>query len=89
MAVYKFVLKNDAGEARHVSVAADSEAEAEQVIAAQEQKKVAFVLGDAAELAALEKRLKEGTLSGRDKGQLFSHMQDKPYTIQKAKGGSE
>ena len=89
MAVYKFHLKSDAGEARHISVAAESEAEAEAVIAAQEHKKVAFVIGDPAELADLEKRLKEGSLSGADKGKLFSHYQDKPYKIVKAKGGDE
>ena len=87
MAVYKFHLKNDDGEARHVSVSADSEEEAESVIQAQEAKKVAFVIGDPAELAGLEKRLKDGSLSGADKGRLLAHQQEKPYKIAKAKGG--
>ena len=85
MAVFRFLLKNDEGEARHVSVAADSEAEAEETVLRHENKKVVFV-GDPDEIAALEQRMKEGTLTGADKGKLFAHQQDKPYKIVKAKG---
>lgn len=87
MAVYRFHLKQG-DEARSIAVAAESEDEALETIERQEQKKVAFVIGDPAELAALEKRLKEGTLSGREKAQLYSHHQDEPYKITK-KGGAE
>lgn len=72
------------GESRAVSVAAGSLEEAEAIVLAQEQKKVAFTL-DPAEAADFERRLKVGELSGRDKARLFAHQQVKPYVIQKAK----
>lgn len=72
------------GEKRFVSVAADSAEEAAAIVEAQEQKKVSFVLSPE-EAAGFEKRLKEGTLSGRDKARLFAHRQEKPYAIVKAK----
>lgn len=71
------------GERRYVTVAAANEDEAVETVLRQEQKKVAFVL-DPSDVAAFEKRLREGTLTGRDKARLFSHRQSKPYTIVKA-----
>jgi hypothetical protein len=86
MPVYHFRLTDtDTGEFRNVSVAADSKEEAEATIYRQEQKKVTFQ-ADAQTLKELEQRLKEGTLSGRDKARLLAHRQEKPYVIQKAKG---
>lgn len=85
MPVFHFLLKDsETGESRHVSVAAESKEEAEATILRQEQKKIDFYMSDA-EAKELEKRLKDGTLTGRDKARLFSHQQEKPYTIQKAK----
>lgn len=85
MPVYHFRLTDtETGEFRNVSVAADSKEEAEETILRQESKKVGFFL-DPAEAASLEKRLKDGTLSGRDKARLFSHNQEKAYSIDKAK----
>ena len=82
--VFRFTTRDAAsGEFREISVAAASKEEAEETIERQEQKKVAFVMGDPAEIAALEKRLKEGSLSGRDKAMLMAHRQDKPYKIEK------
>jgi hypothetical protein len=83
MAVFRFKLKDDkTGESRFVSVSADSEAEAIATIERQEAKKVGFVL-PAAEATSLEKRLKEGKLTGRDKAMLFAHQQDAPYKFEK------
>lgn len=83
MAVFRFRLKDSAtGEQRFVSVAAESKEEAEATILRQENKKVAFNL-DPTEAADFEKRLKEGTLTGRDKARLFSHQQDKAYKVVK------
>lgn len=89
MPVYRYHLKSDDGEARRGSVSAESEAEAERFLLAKEEQKVAFVVGDPAELAELEQRLKDGSLSGADKGKLLTHQQDKPYKIVKLKGGAE
>lgn len=75
---------SETGEFRNVSVAAATKEEAEQVILQHEQKKVNFQLGDD-DVKDLEQKLKDGTLSGRDKGRLFSHRQEKPYKIEKAK----
>jgi hypothetical protein len=86
MPVFHFKLTDtDSGESRSVSVAADSLEEAEATVLRQEQKKVDFFLGDA-DVKDLETKLKEGTLTGADKGRLFSHRQEAPYKIQKAKG---
>lgn len=83
--VYHFKLTDsETGESRFVSVAANSLEEAEDVVLRQEAKKVGFNL-DAGEVKDLEAKLKDGTLSGRDKARLFTHRQDKPYAIQKAK----
>jgi hypothetical protein len=85
MPVYHFRLTDTGtGEFRNVSVAAESKEEAEATILRQEQKKVDFHL-DPSEAAAFEQRLKDGTLTGRDKARLFAHKQEKPYKIQKAK----
>lgn len=85
MPVYHFRLTDtETGEFRNVSVAADSKDEAEAVIYRQEMKKVNFQAGED-EIRDLESKLKSGTLSGREKGKLFAHRQEKPYTVQKAK----
>lgn len=89
MPVYKFKLEDTVtGERRFVSVAADSKEEAEQTVLAQEAKKVAYV-GNPDEIKTLEQKLKDGTLSGRDKARLFTHRQDAPYKIAKAQGGDD
>lgn len=88
MPVYHFKLEDTVtGERRHVAVSANSKEEAEQVIYAQEMKKVNFST-DADDLKTLETKLKEGTLSGRDKARLHAHRQEKPYTVAKAKEAS-
>lgn len=85
MPVYHFRLTDtETGEFRNVSVAADSKEEAESIIYEQELKKVRFQ-ADPEEIKNLEARLKSGTLSGREKARLFTHRQEKPYTVQKAK----
>jgi hypothetical protein len=85
MPVYHFRLTDtETGEFRNVSVAADSKEEAEQVIYRQEMKKVNF-FADPEELKGLEAKLKDGTLSGRDKARLHAHRQEKPYTVKKGK----
>ena len=73
------------GEFRIVSVAASSLDEAEAIVMAQEAKKVGFQITDSGELSELFAKQAEGSLSGREKGRLFAHMQEKPYKIQKAK----
>lgn len=85
MTIYRFRLEDGSGERRIVAASADSEAEAEVSVLQKEEKKVAFHLS-ADEVAEFEKRLKDGTLTGRDKARLFAHQQDKPYKIVKAKG---
>lgn len=72
------------GEFRNVSVSASSKEEAEAIVLRQEQKKVDFQL-DPTEAKDFEKRLKEGTLTGRDKARIFAHQQDAPYKIQRSK----
>lgn len=85
MPVFHFRLTDtESGESRSVSVSADSKEEAEAVIYQQEMKKVNFQ-ADPEEIKGFEQRLKEGSLSGRDKARLFAHRQEKPYTFQKAK----
>jgi hypothetical protein len=85
MPVFRFRLKDaGSGEFRNVAAAAESVDEAAAIIEASEAKKVAFEL-DAAEAADLSKRLKEGSLSGRDKARLFTHQQSKPYVMQTGK----
>ena len=83
--VFRFRLKDDSGEFRQVSVAADSLEEAEATVHRQEAKKVAFQLTPE-DLAGFEKRLKSGELRGVDRARLFAHRQVKPYVIQKGKG---
>ena len=85
MPVFHFRLTDtETGEFRNVSVSADSKEEAEAVIYAQEMKKVNFQTSPD-ELKDYETRLKDGSLSGRDKARLFAHRQEKPYSVQKAK----
>lgn len=89
MAIYRFRLKDAAsGERRIGSVSAESKEEAVAVLEAQEAKKVQFYL-DAAGVADLEKKLKDGTLSGADKGKLFSHRQTAAYKIESVKKDGE
>ena len=89
MPVYKFLLADTVtGERRHVSVAADSLEEAEATVLAHEAKKVNYQASDE-EVKGLESKLKEGTLSGRDKARLLTHRQEKAYTIQKEKKGGD
>jgi hypothetical protein len=88
MPVFKFRLTDtETGESRSVSVSADTKEEAEQVIYQQEMKKTLFSLDQGA-VTDLEKKLKDGSLSGVEKARLFAHRQEKPYTIQKAKEAS-
>jgi hypothetical protein len=85
MPVFRFRLTDtETGQFRNVSVSADTKEEAEQVIYQQEAKKVLFFL-DPATALDFEKKLKDGSLTGRDKARLYAHRQEKPYTIQKAK----
>lgn len=85
MPVYRYKLTDtDTGESRFVSVAADSKEEAEETIMRQELKKVYFQL-EAESVKELEQRMKDGTLSGRDKARLFAHRQEKPYAFAKGK----
>lgn len=87
MPVYRFLLSDtETGEKRFVSVAADSMEEAEQTVLAHEAKKVNYQ-GSDEEIKDLEAKLKAGTLSGREKARLLTHRQEKPYKIQKEKGG--
>jgi hypothetical protein len=87
MPVYHFKLEDTVtGERRYVSVAADSKEEAEQTVLAHEAKKTNYQATDE-EVKDLEAKLKAGTLSGRDKARLLTHRQEKPYKIQKEKGG--
>lgn len=87
MPVYHFRLSDtETGESRSVSVSAASKEEAEEVIYNQEMKKVNF-LANEDEIKDLEAKLKNGTLSGREKARLFAHQQEKPYTFKKATGG--
>lgn len=88
MPVYHFRLTDtETGAFRSVSVAADSKEEAEDVIYRQEMKKVNFFLPEET-VKDLESKLKSGELTGRDKGRLLSHRQEKPMTVQKAKEAS-
>lgn len=83
MPVYRYVLTDtETGERRNVSVAADSKEEAEDVIYRQEMKKVLFQANDD-EIKDLETKLKDGTLTGRDKARLHAHRQEKPYDFTK------
>lgn len=85
--IFRFKLTDtETGEFRIVSVAAASLEEAEATVLRQEQKKVNFFLDDN-DVSDFEERLSQGTLTGRDKARLFSHKQEKPYKIQKAKEG--
>lgn len=82
--IIRLKLKDAAsGEARFVSAAADSEDEAVAIVEEQEAGHVGFVL-DPAEAKELEKKMREGTLSGRDKARILSHQQDVPYKVVKA-----
>lgn len=84
MPVYHFRLTDtETGEFRNVSVAADTKEEAEEIIYRQEMKKVNF-FATPDELSDLESKLKNGTLSGREKARLQAHRQEKPYTVKKA-----
>ena len=87
MPVYHFRLTDtETGEFRSVSVAADSKEEAEDVIYRQEMKKVNYQASPE-EFKSFEQKLKDGTLSGRDKAHFHAHKQEKPYTVKKAKEG--
>ena len=85
MPVYTFKTTHSSGERRSGQVAADSKDEAEAILLAQEEGHVEFII-DPSEVKDLEQKLKEGTLSGRDKARLFSHRQDKPYKVEAVKG---
>ena len=88
MPVYRYLLTDtETGERRVVSVAANSKDEAEEAIYRQEMKKVNYQAAPS-ELESFEKKLKDGTLSGRDKAHLLAHRQEKPYTFQKGKEAS-
>lgn len=85
MPVFHFRLTDtETGEFRSVSVAADSKDEAEEVIYRQEMKKVNY-FASPEEFETFEKKLKDGTLSGRDKAHYYAHKQEKPYTVKKGK----
>ena len=85
MPIFRFRLKDaGSGEERRVSQEAATVDEAAALIEAREAKKVAFEM-DPDEAADFERRLKAGELTGRDKARLFTHRQDKPYAISKAK----
>ncbi len=85
MAIFRVRLKDSSGEARIAAVSADSQDEANAIVEEQEAGHVAFVLDDVA-VQDFEKKLKEGTLSGRDKARLFSHRQTRPYKVESVKG---
>lgn len=83
MTVYRVKLHDKAsGESRHTSVAAESKDEALWICEQQEMGHVGFWLPDS-EVSELEKKEKDGTLSGREKGRLHSHRQAKAYEVQK------
>lgn len=85
MPVFHFRLTDTkTGEFRNVAVSASSKEEAEATVLRQEQKKVDFAL-DPSEARDFEKRLKDGTLTGRDKARIFAHQQEEPYAISKGK----
>lgn len=89
MPVFHFRLTDtNTGEFRNVSVAAATKEEAEETVLRQEAKKVNFQ-ADPEEIKDLEAKLKNGTLSGREKARLFTHRQEKPYVIQKAAKGDD
>lgn len=83
MPLFRFLLTHPSGERRHVSVSASSADEAAAFLEEREARKVAYEIGDAAEL---EKKLRAGELSGRDKARLLTHQQSEAYAIAKAKG---
>jgi hypothetical protein len=85
MTVYRVKLHDKASsESRLSSVAAESKDEAIFICEQQEVGHVEFWLpGD--EVSDLEKKEAEGMLKGRDKAQLQSHRQAKPYAIMKSK----
>lgn len=85
MPVFRIRTKHPSGEFRQVSVSADSEDEAVFIVEGQERDHVGFQI-DPREAASLEKKMREGSLSGRDKARLLSHQQDVPYKVQKADG---
>lgn len=74
----------DSGEFRNVAVGAVSADEAAAIVEEQERKRASFVLSPE-EAVGLEKRLKDGSLSSRDKARLFTHHQSEPYKVMKAK----
>jgi hypothetical protein len=82
--VVRLLLAHPSGERRIVSAAAASREEAVAVVEAQESKRVAYMI-DPSEAAELEKKLRDGTLTGRDKARILTHQQDVPYVVQKAK----
>jgi hypothetical protein len=85
MALYRFRLEDKASGERRIVTASDVSADAaEASVMAKEEKKVAYHLSPE-EAAGLEERLKDGTLTGRDKARLFAHQQEKPYVIVKGK----
>lgn len=85
MPVYRFLLTDTVtGERRFVSVGAGSLEEAEATVLNHEAKKVNFQASDE-EVKDLESKLKDGTLSGREKARLLTHRQEKAYKIQKGK----
>jgi hypothetical protein len=85
MAIIRLRLEDKpTSEFRAASVAAESVVEAVEIVEAQQQGHVGFAI-DPSEALALEKKLREGTLTGREKGRLMSHRQDRPYKVMRAK----
>ena len=81
MPIFRVRLEDaESGEFRQVAVAADSKEEARAICEQQEAGHVQFFLSGE-EIADLEKKEKDGSLRGRDKGLLFSHRQANPYKI--------
>jgi hypothetical protein len=87
MPVIRVRLEDPSGEWRSAAVAADTQDEAVAVVEALEAKRTAFLI-DPSEAKELERKLREGSLSGREKARLLTHRQERPYKVVKAgKGG--
>lgn len=83
MSIVRVRLKDSrSSEFRSVSVGASSKDEAVAIVEEQEAKRVGYMI-DPAEAVDLEKRLRAGTLNGRDKARIFTHMQARPYKVDK------
>jgi hypothetical protein len=72
-------------EFRAVSVAAESLDEAVAIVEAQEQRRTAYALSPE-EFLALERKLREQrVLSGAERARYHTHIQSRPYRIEKAR----